>query len=694
MGANGDCRGESGDGRGGGGGHGGSGDGGGGEKTGEGGGTTNSQVVGKERKQVVVVAQPTSVPALPAGNSSNCRLRLNQGSDPGKGSSNSSVVEWQTSKASGIPIRVQAVMMGAIGSRLNQGLLVSCIFYLHSIASPPKTNSNPKFKSATHQNLHSHLEKCSTMAEVKQIHAQIIENGLFQENFTVGKVIAFCAISEMGDLQYARLVFDRTAEPNRFMWNSLIRGYSNRNDSKEVLFLYGRMIGLGLSPNEFTLPFVLKCCACESAFMETQIIHGQALKLGIGSHVCLQNALLNAYALCGSINGARNLFDSISERTLVSWNSMIGGYSRMGFCKEAFSLFREMRGLGLEPDEFTWVFNWMPEKNIVSWNSIISCCVQHSRCREALDLFTQMYNSGVAPDEATLVSILGACSQLGDLIMGMKTHIYLRNSSILPSVTLYNSLIDMYAKCGPIDTAFDIFRRMPERNVVSWNVMIGALAMHGCGLDAIKLFEKMQAERVPPDGVTFVGVLSACSHSGFVDIGRCYFNSMSLSYAVQPEIEHYACMVDLLGRGGHLSEAIKLIGVMPVRPDVVVWGALLGACRIYGVVEIGKQVLKQLLELEPHGGGLYVLISNIYCEAQRWEDMKKVRKLMKDKGINKGRALSLIEIDGHIHEFMVGDKRHELSSNIYSMIEQLTSHLRSIGYLCSTSRAFLDVEEM
>ncbi|XP_043713785.1 pentatricopeptide repeat-containing protein At2g22410, mitochondrial-like [Telopea speciosissima] len=666
----------------------------------------------------------------------------------------------------------------AVGSRLNYCFLVSCTSHFRSIGSPPKTNSDHKFKSATHQNLHSHLEKCSTMGELKQIHAQIIENGLFQENFTVGKVIAFCAISEMGDLQYARFVFDRTAEHNRFMWNSLIRGYSNRNDTKEVLFLYGRMIGSGLSPNEFTLPFVLKGCACELAFMEAKTIHGQALKLGIGSHVCVQNALLNAYALCGSIHGARSLFDIISERTLVSWNSMIGGYSRMGFCKEAFSLFREMRDLSFEPDEFTWVnllsvcsqngnfdlgrfvhsyivvtgskidlfvrnalvdmyakcghlqsaqaffdrmphknvvswtcivnayarhgllnlarqvFNQMPEKNIVSWNSMISCCVQHNRCREALDLFTQMCNSRLDPDEATLVSILGACSQLGDLVMGTKTHVYLCNSSVLPSVTLYNSLIDMYAKCGPIDTAFDIFRRMPERNVVSWNVMIGAFAMHGYGLDAIKLFGKMQHERVPPDEVTFVGVLSACSHSGFVDIGRRYFNSMSLVYAVQPEIEHYACMVDLLGRGGHLSEAIKLIGVMPVKPDIVVWGALLGACRIYGDVEIGRQVLKQLLELEPHSGGLYVLISNIYCEAQRWEEMKKVRKLMKDKGINKGKALSLIEIDGHIHEFMVEDKRHVLSSKIYSMIEQLTSHLRSIGYLCCTSRAFLDVEEM
>ncbi|XP_010255010.2 PREDICTED: pentatricopeptide repeat-containing protein At2g22410, mitochondrial-like [Nelumbo nucifera] len=616
------------------------------------------------------------------------------------------------------------------------------------------------------------------MAELKHLHAQIIVNGLLQENLTVGKLIAFCAISDAGNLSYARLVFDQIAEPNRFMWNSLIRGYSKSNFPREVFPLYHRMRGLGLSPNEFTLPFVLKACASELAYRESLLIHADAIKLGIGSQVCVQNALLSVYTACGSIESSRSVFDDIVDRTLVSWNSMIGGYSKMGFCKEAFSLFQEMRDLGLEPDEFTLVsllsvcaqtenfdlgryvhfyieitgtsidlfvrnaivdmyakcghlhlaqkyfdrmpdrnvvswtsivsacarnglfdqaqkmFDQMPTKNVVSWNSMISCYVQHGKCREALDLFTQMLNSRVEPDEVTLVSILAACSQIGDLITGKETHIYISNSSITPSIALCNSLIDMYAKCGPVDTALDLFNQMPEKNLVSWNVMIGGLAMHGRGLDAVKLFEKMLKNGVAPDGFTFVGVLNACSHSGFVDMGRYYFDIMTHVYGVPHEIEHYACMVDLLGRGGHLEEAVKLIGGMPVRPDVVIWGALLGACRIHGNVEIGKQVLKQILELEPHSGGLHVLISNIYSEAQRWGDVKNVRKLMKDNGIKKDKALSVIEIDGHVHEFMVEDKSHENSSNIYSMIYQLTNHLRSIGYLSNNPGVPLDVNEI
>lgn len=616
------------------------------------------------------------------------------------------------------------------------------------------------------------------MRELKLLHAQIILRGLTHETLTLGKLISFCAVADTGNLQYARLVFEQMPEPNKFMYNSLIRGYSNGDDPIMAILLYRRMIDSGLSPNEFTLPFVLKACARKLVYWEAVLVHGQAIKLGIGSQVCVQNALISVYSICRLIQCAWKVFDEILEKTLVSWNSMIGGYSRMGSRKEAFLLFQGMRKLGMEPDEFTlvsllsvcsqgcdlylgrclhlyivimgvkvdlivrnalvdmyakcghlhsakmvfdhmpdknvvsWtsmvtaygrhgltqsaqqIFDSMPVKNVVSWNSMISSYVQEGRCSEALNLFHKMCDWRVVPDEATFVSVFSACSQIGDLIMGKKIHNYMCSNNFIPSVTLYNSLIDMYAKCGALRIAMYIFCEMPEQNLVSWNVVIGAMALHGCGLEAIDLFEKMQACGVWPDEITFTGLLSACSHSGHVDLGRYYFDKMISIYRLSHEIEHYACMVDLLGRSGLLEEAIRLIGGMPMKPDVVVWGALLGACRTYGNIDVAKQILKQLLVMEPQSPGLYVLLSNIYCEAERWEDVKKIRKLMNDHGIKKCRAISFIEMDGCVYEFLVDDKRHETSSSIYCILDQLTDHLKSLGYSCSLSSAYLDIEEI
>ncbi|KAF2295110.1 hypothetical protein GH714_031553 [Hevea brasiliensis] len=539
------------------------------------------------------------------------------------------------------------------------------------------------------------LLKCSSMKELKPIHAQIILNGLNNETLTIGKLISFCAVADAGNLDYGQLLFNQIPEPNKFMYNSLIRGYSSSNDPIKSILLYRQMIDSGLSPNEFTLPFVLKACASKSDYWVSVLVHGHAQKLGIGSHVCVQNGLINAYFACGFIQYAREMFDDISDRTLVSWNSMIGGYAKVGWCKESFLLLKEMRGVGVEPDEFTLVnllsicsqscdivlgkfvhlyiektgmeidlivrnalldmyskcghlqsaervFERMPDKNVVSWTSM------GGQCREALDLFHEMNNLRVKPDEATLLSILSACSQIGDLVMGKKIHDYIHSTCSTPSVTLCNSIIDMFAKCGTLKFALDVFNKMPNKNLVSWNAIIGALALHGSGPEAIKLFEKMQAEGIWPDEITFTGLLSACSHSGLVDTGRHYFDKMSSVYGIVHEIEHYACMVDLLGRGGLLDEAISLIRGMPMKPDIVIWGALLGACRIHGNVEMGKQILKQLLESEPYSSGVYVLVSNLYSEVGRWQDMKNIRKLMNYHEIIKCRAISSVEVEGYV----------------------------------------------
>lgn len=629
-----------------------------------------------------------------------------------------------------------------------------------------------ELKSPTHQTLHCLIDQCISLKQLKLVHAQIILHGLATQVVTLGKLVSSSV--QLGNLNYAHHLFDQISQPNKFMYNHLIKGYSNTNDPTNSLLLYHKMVCAGLLPNQFTIPFVLKACAAKSSYWVGVSVHAQSIKLGMGSHVCVQNAILTVYVSCRFILSARKVFDDISERTLVSWNSMISGYSKMGRSKEAVLLFREMQRLGLEPDVFTlvgllsvsskhcnldlgrfvhvyivvtgikidlivtnalvdmyakcghlkyakcvfdqmldkdvvsWtcminayannglidgaleIFNQMPVKNVVSWNSIIWCHVQEGLDAEAVELFHKMCVSGVMPNDATLVAILSSCSHMGDLALGKQAHNYICDNNIILSLTLCNSLIDMYAKCGALQTAMDIFLRMPEKNVVSWNVIIGALALHGFGKEAIEMFEKMQASGVCPDEITFTGLLSACSHSGLVDMGQYYFDMMISTFGISPDVEHYSCMVDLLGRRGFLAEAILLIQKMPIKPDVVVWSALLGACRTYGNLSIGKQIMKQLLELGRYDSGLYVLLSNMYSESQRWDEMKNIRKILDENGIKKCRAISFIEIDGFCYQFMVDDKRHGASTSIYSMLDQLMDHIKSVGYPCLHS----DVEEI
>ncbi|RDX98516.1 Pentatricopeptide repeat-containing protein, mitochondrial, partial [Mucuna pruriens] len=629
-----------------------------------------------------------------------------------------------------------------------------------------------KLKSPTHQTLHHLLEQCSSMRQIKLVHAQIILHGLAAQVVTLGKLLSLCV--QMGHIRYAHLLFDQIPRPNKFMYNHLIKGYSNIDDPIKSLLLYRQMLRAGLMPNHFTIPFVLKACAAKPFYWEAFVVHAHAIKLGMGPRASVQNVILSFYVACRLIPCARQVFDDISDRTLVSWNSMIAGYSKMGLFDDAVLLFQEMKHLGVEPDVFTlvsllsvsskhgnldlgrfvhlyivitgieidsivtnalidmyakcghlqcakrvfdrmldkdvvsWtcmvnayanhglvdnamqIFNQMPVKNVVSWNSIIWCLVQEGQYTEAVELFHRMCISGVMPDDATLVSILSCCSHMADLALGKQAHNYICDNNITVSVTLCNSLIDMYAKCGALQIAKEIFLGMPEKNVVSWNTIIGALALHGFGEEAIEMFRRMQASGLCPDEITFTGLLSACSHSGLVDMGRYYFDIMSSTFGISPVVAHYACMVDLLGRGGFLGEAMTLIQKMAVKPDVVVWGALLGACRTYGNLEVAKQIMKQLLELGRYDSGLYVLLSNMYSESQRWDDMKKIRKIMDDNGIKKCRAISFIEIDGCCYQFMVDDKRHGASTSVHSMLDQLMDHLKSVGYPCKSS----DVEEI
>ncbi|KAL0424572.1 UNVERIFIED_CONTAM: Pentatricopeptide repeat-containing protein [Sesamum radiatum] len=471
------------------------------------------------------------------------------------------------------------------------------------------------------------------------------------------------------------------------------------------------MICSGIFANEFTFPFILKACALQKAYLEGVSVHLHAVKLGFSeSHICVQNGLINFYVGCGKIDCAGKVFDFMEFRTLVSWNSMITGYAKMGWWREAFLLFVDVFLHNALLDMYAkcghlqmaeGVFKRMVEKNVVSWTSMLSAYAKHGFVELAERTFNQMpvknnfyrmCHSCMIPDE-TYVS-LSACSQLGDLVTGKKMHDYLRDNSVQPTVTLCNSLIDMYAKCGSAEKALDVFLKMPEKNIVSWNTVMNALALHGYGYRAIELFQEMEAGGIWPDAVTFSALLSACCHCGLVEIGRYFFSKMAHMYNIPYDVEHYACMIDILGRGGLLKEALELVGKMEMKPDIVIWGTLLGACRTHRNVSIAKLVLKQLLELEPNAGGLYVLMSNIFCEAQQWDEMKKMRKLMKDHGVRKSDAVSSIEVSGHISDFMVDDNKHEYSNLIYLTLNQMKDHLKSEDDVYGLRCEFLDAAEI
>lgn len=337
------------------------------------------------------------------------------------------------------------------------------------------------------------------------------------------------------------------------------------------------------------------------------MIHALVLKHECGLNLVAGNALLDMYLKCESLFEAKQIFDEL------------------------------------------------PERDIVSWTSFISGLVQCKQPEQAFYMFASMQASGVLPDNVTLSSVLSACASLGSLCSGKWVHEYINRNGIKWDVHLGTALVDMYAKCGCLDVALNTFCEMPFKNVSSWNAVIGALAMHGHGRGALGYFEQMVGIGMNPNEVTFLAILSACSHSGLVEEGRYLFNLMTTSYNLLPWIEHYGCMVDLLGRTGLLDEAYKLIQSMPMRPDVHIWGALLGACKARGNPDLLQEILSHLLELEPQDTGVYVLLSNLYAAKGRWADVTRVRKLMRQKGVKKETGISIVEVDGEAHKFVVGE---------------------------------------
>ncbi|KAI3769313.1 hypothetical protein L6452_00414 [Arctium lappa] len=499
------------------------------------------------------------------------------------------------------------------------------------------------------------LQNCNNMGKLKRIHAQIVKFSLSESSYLVTKMVNICDQHE--EVDYGRLLFKEVSQPNIYLYNALIRAHTHCHLYLFTIDIYKQMLKEPIFPDNFTYPFVIRSCGGLSSLEVAKQVHGHVLKSGVESNVVIENSLLDMYIKCDCITHGHKLFDEMSDRDVISWNSLIYGHIKLGQMKRA----REL-------------FECMPEKSIVSWTAMISGYSLIGSHADALHIFRMMQLAGVKPDWISLLSVLPACTQLGALELGKWIHFYAEKNGFLAKTSVCNALIEMYAKSGNIDQAWQVFDNMLERDVISWSTMVGGLANHGKAPEAIRLFQDMQKTSIKPNEITFVGLLSACAHAGFLEDGLKYFDSMRHDYNLEPGIEHYGCLVDLLGRTGCLDRALELIKSMPMKPDSAIWGSLLSSCRTKGNLAMAVIAMEHLLELEPEDTGNYVLLSNIYAYLGRWDGVSRMRKFIRGKVMSKTPGCSAIEVDNAVEEFVSCDDSKPFSREIYRMLELIALH--------------------
>lgn len=507
------------------------------------------------------------------------------------------------------------------------------------------------------------LDQCIHMRQIKQIQSRLTVSASLSDPYAAGKIIAFCTATDLGDLYHAYKLFLSLQHRTTFIWNTMMKGFAERNEPAQAITLYKKMLQDRFLPNNYTFSFVLRACADLNELLLGLVYHTQIIKLGWESYDFVLNGLIHLYTTCNSMRPARKLFDTSVDRDVITWTSLISGYVKDGQVEIARELFDEM-----------------PQKNAVSWSAMINGYVQIRLFKEALELFNGMQICGFQPNHAAIVGGLTACAFLGALDQGRWIHAYVDRNGMELDRVLGTALIDMYAKCGCIETAKRVFDDMTthNRDVFVFTSLISGLADHGLSSSAVDMFEKMKNEGVAPNEVTFICVLSACSREGLVDEGSEIFKSMKDTYGVEPGIQHYGCLVDLLGRAGLLEDAKKVVREMPMEPDSYVLGALLNACRVHGDVELGKETVEGLMQRSLDHGGVHVLLSNIYASTDQWDRVVRIRKGMEDKNVRKVPGCSLIEVDGVVCEFVNADRYHPLMEKIVMLLFRIDNHLKSL----------------
>lgn len=525
-------------------------------------------------------------------------------------------------------------------------------------------------------------------------------------------------------------VFDRMPIRNVVSWTAIITGLVHTGLNKEGLIYFSKMWKSNVDCDSYTFAIASKACADSGAFNQGREIHAQSMKRGFDSSSFVANSLATMYNKCRKLEYGLNLFGKMREADVVSFTSLITAYIQMGQDENAIKAFVRMQEVDVSPNEYTFaavisgcanlarikwgeqlhahclnvglinclsvansimtmysksgqqslaskVFNEMIRRDIISWSTIISGYSQSGQGEEAFDLLSQMRREGPKPNEFAFASVLSVCGNMASLDQGKQLHGHVLTIGLESTAMIRSSLINMYSKCGSIEEASLIFADMAREvgDIVSWTTMVNGYAEHGLYQEAIDLFEKIPEFGLKPDSVTFIGVLSACSHAGLVDLGYHYFHKMKEEYGIAPSKEHYGCMIDLLCRAGRLSEAERMIKTMPCYQDDVVWSTLLRACRIHSDIECGKRTAHRILELDPNCAGTHITLANIYSAKGWWREAADVRKLMKSKGVMKEPGWSWIKVKDQVSAFVAGDKSHPQCEEIYEGLNLLLSRI-------------------
>ncbi|KAH6837145.1 Tetratricopeptide repeat superfamily protein [Perilla frutescens var. hirtella] len=500
----------------------------------------------------------------------------------------------------------------------------------------------------TYELLIQSCAKKKNLSDALTVHQNLTEDGFDQDPFLATKLINMYA--ELGSVRGARQVFDEITDRTIYVWNAIFRALSLLGYGEEVLRLYRRMNLIGMPSDRFTYTYVLKACVVSGSELSLaragKEVHANVLRRGYESHLHIMTTLVDMYAKFGCVESAWLVFSSMSAKNLVSWSAMIACFAKNGRAFDALELFREMM-------------------------------------RESGD---------VLPNSVTMVSVIQACAALSALEQGKLIHGHILRKGLDSILPVMNALVTMYARCGDLELGETIFNQMTRRDIVSWNSLISSYAVHGLGSKALQTFQEMVQLGMSPTSISFISVLGACSHSGLVDEGKLVFESMVKEHGIYPSVEHYACIVDLLGRANRLDEAAKIIADMRDEPGPMVWGSLLGSCRIHCNVKLAERASSRLFELEPRNAGNYVLLADIYAEAKMWDEVKGVKKLLEAKGLQKVSGCCWIEVKKKIYSLKSVDELNPQIEQLHALLLKLSKEMMEQGYVPETKAVLYDLD--
>ncbi|XP_038989307.1 pentatricopeptide repeat-containing protein At2g33680-like [Phoenix dactylifera] len=569
------------------------------------------------------------------------------------------------------------------------------------------------------------------VAIIEELHAQVTKRGLGSNVFTGTALLD--AYARCGDPRAAWLVFNSITQRNVIAWNSIIDALFGNNMVHEGLELFLQMSEQGTVPDDYTISILLKATIPHFSIFVGKQLHGLAIKMGLQTDTLIGNSLITMYAKLEGAAESWCVFKDISEPDIISWNSMIQSYVQNEKFEQALTLFTEMRYSEIEPDEFSFVstlaacgslawhrngkevhcellkrglvrdafvgsalidmhaksmavhdarkvFDAIRNKDLITWNSMIAGFAQSGYLDEVMKLLSLIREENLEPDGFTFASILAACANATAIQQGRQVHTLILKSELNMDTAVANALITMYSRTGSIREAKKVFSKLDDKNIVSWTAMIGGFAQGGHSEEALAMFDQMENTGVKPNGKTFVTLLTACSYAGMSSEAAKYFKLMEAKYGIRPGFDHYACMVDILGRAGRLNEAEDLIRQMPFEPDALVWRMLLSACRIHGDLDRGQRSMERILAIEPGDSAAYVLLSNLYAALGHWDGVVEVRQLMRKHGVKKEPGKSWIELHNAIHEFMAGDRLHPQADEIYMNLRGLFKQMKDEGY--------------